>query len=83
MILSIIVVACIVQWSVRFLYDPSRKYAGYQKRNIMSLRAWSELRILVCIHKPSHISSMIDMIDLCCPTAESPIIVDALHLIEL
>ncbi|XP_014521686.1 cation/H(+) antiporter 15-like [Vigna radiata var. radiata] len=83
MILSIIVVACIVQWSVRFLYDPSRKYAGYQKRNIMSLRAWSELRILVCIHKPRHISSMIDMIDLCCPTAESPIIVDALHLIEL
>jgi len=26
---------------------------------------------------------MIDVIDLCCPTAESPIAVDALHLIEL
>ncbi|CAJ1848913.1 unnamed protein product [Sphenostylis stenocarpa] len=83
MILSIIVVAGIVQWSVRFLYDPSRKYAGYQKRNMTSLRPWSELRMLVCIHKPSHISSMIDVVDLFCPTVESPIVVDVLHLIEL
>ncbi|KHN24021.1 Cation/H(+) antiporter 3, partial [Glycine soja] len=83
MILSIMVVACIVQWSVKFLYDPSRKFAGYQKRNMMNLKPWSELRMLVCIHKPSHISSMIDVLDLCCPTTESPIIVEVLHLIEL
>lgn len=82
MILSIMVVACIVQWSVKFLYDPSRKFAGYQKRNMMNLKPWSELRILMCIHKPSHISSMY-VLDLCCPTTESPIIVDVLHLIEL
>lgn len=49
----------------------------------MNLKPWSELRMLVCIHKPSHISSMIDVLDLCCPTTESPIIVEVLHLIEL
>ncbi|KHN44483.1 Cation/H(+) antiporter 3 [Glycine soja] len=69
-------------YDTNFLYDPSRKFAGYQKRNIMNLKPWSELRILMCIHKPSHISSMY-VLDLCCPTTESPIIVDVLHLIEL
>ncbi|TKY47832.1 Cation/H(+) antiporter 4 [Spatholobus suberectus] len=83
MIVSIMVVACIVQWSVKVLYDPSRKYAGYQKRNIINLKASSELRIVACIHKPNHISSMIDVLDMCCPTTENPIIVDVLHLIEL
>nr|KYP57026.1 K(+)/H(+) antiporter 13 [Cajanus cajan] len=83
MIVSIMMIASIVQWSVKFLYDPSRKYGGYQKRNMISLRSWSELRMVVCIHKINHISSMIDLLDLCCPTAENPITVDVLHLIEL
>ncbi|RDX70053.1 Cation/H(+) antiporter 3, partial [Mucuna pruriens] len=83
MLVSIIVVASIVKWSVKVLYDPSRKYAGYQKRNMMSLKSWSELRMMVCIHKPNNISAMIDVVDLCCPTTENPIIVDVLHLIKL
>ncbi|KAL2343356.1 hypothetical protein Fmac_004641 [Flemingia macrophylla] len=83
MITSVMITSCIVKWSVKLLYDPSRKYAGYQKRNVMSLKPDSELRILACVHKPYHISATIDAIDLCCPTTENPIIVDALHLIEL
>ncbi|XP_020215699.2 cation/H(+) antiporter 4 [Cajanus cajan] len=83
MIISIMITACIVKWSVKLLYDPSRKYAGYQKRNVMSLKSDSELRILACVHKPYHITATIDVLDLCCPTTEKPIIVDALHLIEL
>ncbi|XP_061369170.1 cation/H(+) antiporter 4-like [Gastrolobium bilobum] len=83
MMISVMFVASIVQCSVKVLYDPTRKYAGYQKRNIMSLKPNSELRMLVCIHKPNNISSMIDVLDLSCPTTEYPITVDALHLIEL
>ncbi|OIW00586.1 hypothetical protein TanjilG_14812 [Lupinus angustifolius] len=83
MMLSIMIAACIVKWSVKYLYDPSRKYAGYQTRNIMSLTADSELKVIACIHKQCHISSIIDVLDLCCPTTEQPIIVDVLHLIEL
>ncbi|KAJ1404589.1 Sodium/solute symporter superfamily [Sesbania bispinosa] len=83
MMISVVVIACIVQWSVKFLYDPSRKYASYHRRNIMSLRPHSELRILVSIHKPNHIAPMIDFLDLCYPTAEHPITVDVVHLIEL
>ncbi|KAK7331460.1 hypothetical protein VNO77_25685 [Canavalia gladiata] len=83
LMISIIIVATIVHWLVKALYDPSRKFAGYQKRNIASLRPNSELRMLVCIHKPNHISSMIDAVDMCCPTEENPITVDVMHLIEL
>ncbi|GAU32169.1 hypothetical protein TSUD_68400 [Trifolium subterraneum] len=83
MIVSIIIIACLVKWSVKILYDPSRKYAGYQKRNIMSLKPDAELRLLACIHKQYNISAITDAIDICSPTTEQPIIVDALHLIEL
>ena len=83
MMISITIIAIAVKWSVKYLYDPSRKYAGYQKRNIMDLKPGSELRILVCIHKKYHIPAITDALNVCCPTTEHPIIVDALHLIEL
>ncbi|XP_027337591.1 cation/H(+) antiporter 4-like [Abrus precatorius] len=83
LMISIIIIASVVQWSVKVLYDPSRKYAGYQKRNIMSLRPNSDLKMVVAIHKTNHISAMIDVLDLCCPTPENPITVEVLHLIEL
>ncbi|KAJ1417839.1 Sodium/solute symporter superfamily [Sesbania bispinosa] len=73
----------ISQLLVKFLYDPSRKYAGYQKRNIFSLKPNSDLRIQVCIHKQHHITPITSVLDLCYPTAEEPIIVDVMHLIEL
>jgi hypothetical protein len=82
-VISITVVACVVKWSVKILYDPSRKYAGYQKRNIVSLKPDAELRLLACIHKQYNISAITDALDVFSPTTEKPIIVDALHLIEL
>jgi len=65
------------------LYDPSRKYVGYQKRNMMSLKRNSELRILVTLQKQNHISAATNFLDLCCPTQEKPITFDVLHVIEL
>ncbi|XP_062074928.1 cation/H(+) antiporter 4-like [Humulus lupulus] len=83
LVISILCLATIVPLSVKFLYDPSRKYAGYQKRNIMHLKSDSELRILVCIHRPDDIPAMINLLDASCPTKEAPIGVYVLHLIEL
>lgn len=82
-VISMMIIACIVKWSVKILYDPSRKYAGYQKRNIVSLKPDAELRLLACIHKQYNISAITDTVDVFSPTTEKPIIVDALHLIEL
>ncbi|XP_039034277.1 cation/H(+) antiporter 4-like [Hibiscus syriacus] len=82
--LEVLVNATIIPILVKFLYDPdSRKYAGYQKRNIQHLKPNSELRILACVHRPEHVSALIDVLDITCPTKESPNVVYALHLIEL
>ncbi|KAL1214840.1 Cation/H(+) antiporter 12 [Cardamine amara subsp. amara] len=61
------------------LYDPNRKYVGYQKRNIMSLKPNSYLRILTCLHKPENISVAITFLQL----YPSTIIVTVLHLVKL
>ncbi|XP_027368414.1 cation/H(+) antiporter 3-like [Abrus precatorius] len=82
-IIIIMITSCIVHLLVKRLYDPSRKYAGYQKRNIFDLKPNSDLRILVCIHKQHHTIPIIRALDLCYPTTEALVIVDTLHLIEL
>ncbi|KAL5577134.1 hypothetical protein UlMin_018833 [Ulmus minor] len=68
---------------VRVLYDPMRKYAGYQKRNIMHSAANFELRILTYINRPNTTPAMINLLDVSCPTKENPISLYVLHLIEL
>ncbi|MED6152387.1 hypothetical protein PIB30_091580 [Stylosanthes scabra] len=67
---------------IKSLYDPSRKYAGFEKRNILHLKPNSDLRIVACIQKPHHVSSIKNMLYLC-PTSTSPLEVEVLHLIEL
>ena len=83
MVISIMIIATIVHWSVKLLYDPSRKYVGYQTRNMMSLKRNSELRILVTLQTQNHISAVTNFLDLCCPAQEKPITIDVLHVIEL
>ncbi|PNX84222.1 cation H(+) antiporter 4-like protein, partial [Trifolium pratense] len=83
LMISVMMTASIMHWLVKLLYDPSRKYAGYQKRSLMGLKRNSEVRILVTLQKHNHISTAIDFLDLCCPTLENPITVDVLHVIEL
>ncbi|KAL4326932.1 hypothetical protein S83_041131 [Arachis hypogaea] len=68
---------------IKSLYDPSRKYAGYQKRDILHLKPNSDLRIVACIQKPYHVNMIKNMLYLCCPTITSPLQVEILHLIEL
>ncbi|OMP05299.1 Cation/H+ exchanger [Corchorus olitorius] len=84
LIIGILLNSTLVPILVKFLYDPiSRKYAGYQKRNIMHLKPDSELRILACVHKPENVEALIGFLNATCPTEESPNVVYVLHLIEL
>jgi len=71
------------QLLVKRLYDPSRKYFGYQKRNMSNLKFDANLRILVCIHKQHHTVPIISALNLFNPTPLYPTTVDVLHLIEL
>lgn len=81
---EILVTAIIVPILVKFLYDPSRKYAGYQKRNIMQHSKTSgELRILACIYRPDNIPAIINFLQASCLNRGSPVAVYVLHLIDL
>ncbi|TKY57112.1 Cation/H(+) antiporter 4 [Spatholobus suberectus] len=83
MAVSVLVLGSIARIGVKSLYDPSRKYVGYQKRNILNLKPNSELRIVACIHKPSHTMSVKNALDIFCPTTSNPLVVHVLHLMEL
>lgn len=69
----------IIPTALAGLYDPKRKYVGYQKKNIMNLKPNSDLRILTCVHKPENISAAISFLQL----LPSPIVVTVLHLVKL
>ncbi|XP_050225083.1 cation/H(+) antiporter 11-like [Mercurialis annua] len=68
---------------VKCYYDPSKKYAGYQARNIMSLKPQSHLPILACIHKSDHVTSVISLLEAFHPAKDRPIDVCVIHLIKL
>ncbi|XP_058208323.1 cation/H(+) antiporter 4-like [Rhododendron vialii] len=83
LVTSTAVASVVLPLLVKQLYDPSQKYAGYQKRSIMHSKQGGEIRIVMCIHRPDNILAFLNLIDISCPTRESPMMVYALHLIEL
>ncbi|XP_050369330.1 cation/H(+) antiporter 4-like [Argentina anserina] len=80
---SVVVTSILVPIIVKHLYDPSRKYAGYERRDIMHLKPNAEFKILTCIHRSSNMPAVINLLDAACPSTENPINVYVLHLIEL
>ncbi|KAL4363718.1 hypothetical protein GQ457_04G001550 [Hibiscus cannabinus] len=64
-------IAIIVPILVKWLYDPSRKYLCFQKRTIMNSKPNQELRMLGCVHVPGNVNSIINLLNVCCPTRES------------
>ncbi|KAG2394632.1 Cation/H(+) antiporter 4 Protein [Vigna angularis] len=83
LIVSVLVLGTTSKIGVKALYDPSRKYAGYQKRNIMSLKQNHELRIVACIQKTYQVIHMKNVLQLCSPCPENTLVADILHLMEL
>ncbi|TKY46630.1 Cation/H(+) antiporter 4 [Spatholobus suberectus] len=83
MIFSVLILGTTSRLGVKALYDPARKYAGYQKRNIMNLKHNSELRVVACIHKPCHMLHIKNVLQLCSPGPDNALVADIVHLLEL
>ncbi|GAU26984.1 hypothetical protein TSUD_290340 [Trifolium subterraneum] len=81
--ICIIVNSTLIPMMLRYMYDPSKKYVGYIKRNITDLKSNSELRVLACIHRPENIPATINLLEATYPTKQEPISTYALQLIEL
>ncbi|XP_031247705.1 cation/H(+) antiporter 4-like [Pistacia vera] len=79
----VLFMSSIVPMLVKNLYDPSKKYAGYNKRNLMALKLHSPLPIVTCIHLPDDVGSTINLLDVAWSSRDSPMIVNVLHLMKL
>ncbi|KAK8529992.1 hypothetical protein V6N12_060754 [Hibiscus sabdariffa] len=51
--------------------------------SMMSLRLNQELRMIDCIRVPGNVNSIISLLNACCPTCDSSIALDVLHLVKL
>ncbi|KAL6013180.1 hypothetical protein ACLOJK_003672 [Asimina triloba] len=69
--------------AVTSIYRPMRRFAPYKRRTIQRTRLDQELRVLVGIHNPRSIPTMINLLEATHPTKHSPLSIFALHLVEL
>ncbi|RID66596.1 hypothetical protein BRARA_D01726 [Brassica rapa] len=83
LVLSILLNSLFLPMAIRFLYDPSKRFMCYQKRSLASMKITGALKTLVCIHRPDHISSMINLLEACYQSDKSPLTCYVLHLVEL
>ncbi|KAL6509368.1 hypothetical protein OROGR_022678 [Orobanche gracilis] len=81
--MSVLLQAAAANLTVKSLYDNSRMYTGYQKRDIQHTSPTSELRVLTCAHRVDDILAVRKLLEASYPSKESPLAVYALHLVEL
>lgn len=80
---SILIQAAASSLIVKSLYDNSRMYTGYQKRDIQHTPTNSELRLLVCSHRVDDAVAVKKVLEATFPSKHSPMAVYALHMVEL
>ncbi|KAK9756757.1 hypothetical protein RND81_01G119000 [Saponaria officinalis] len=84
LILVTTIASFVVPLSVKYLYNPLKKYAGYEKRCIMhSTNDDPELRVVACIFRPDNVSAITNLLVISSPSKANPMIVDVLQLIRL
>lgn len=83
MMLAFIVMTMMVPPLINAIYKPKFRFMQSQLRTVQKLRYDAELRIVACVHKAHHATSIIRVLEAANATRISPIYVSALHLVEL
>ncbi|CAL5410228.1 cation/H(+) antiporter 15-like [Camellia sinensis] len=83
MVITVIFINAIITPILVKIYRPARKFIPYKRRTIQKTKTDSELRILVCIHTPRNVPTIINLLEASHPTKKSPISIFSLHLVEL
>ena len=81
-IITILMTSMIVP-GISIIYRPSRGMISYKRRTIQMSKKDAEFRVLVCIHTPRNVPTMINLLEASNPTKKSPICIYVLHLVEL
>ncbi|XP_027361493.1 cation/H(+) antiporter 15-like [Abrus precatorius] len=83
MVVITLVMTSIVVPAISIIYRPSRNNICYKRRTIEMSKSEVEFRVLVCVHTPRNVPTMINLLEASNPTKKSPICVYVLHLVEL
>ncbi|TKY73824.1 Cation/H(+) antiporter 15 [Spatholobus suberectus] len=83
MVIITLIMTGIIVPVISVIYRPSRNSIYYKRRTIEISKSDSEFRVLVCVHTPRNVPTMINLLEASNPTKNSPLCVYVLHLVEL
>ncbi|KAI3427459.1 Na_H_Exchanger domain-containing protein [Psidium guajava] len=83
MVIVAVFVTSIITPAVTVIYRPARRFVPYKRRTIQRSKPDAEFRVLVCVHTPRNVPTIINLLEASNPTKKSPICVYVLHLVEL
>lgn len=83
MVIVAIVMTSVITPIVTTIYKPAKKFAPYKRRTIQRTKPDGEFRVLVCVHTPRNVPTIINLLEASHPTKKSPISTYVLHLVEL
>ncbi|XP_026431807.1 cation/H(+) antiporter 14-like [Papaver somniferum] len=79
-----LLITMVITPTVKYLYNPSGKYAGYKRLSILNSAVNSELRILACVYNQENVPSFFNFFEATNPvTKDSVVCIYVLHLVEL
>ncbi|KAL1549020.1 Cation/H(+) antiporter 15 [Salvia divinorum] len=83
MVIVATVMTSVISPIVTTIYKPAKKFAPYKRRTIQRTKPDGEFRILVCVHTPRNVPTIINLLEASNPTKKSSICTYVLHLVEL
>ena len=83
MVIITVLMTGVIVPGISAIYKPSRRFISYKRRTIQMSKRDAELRVLVCIHTPRNVPTIINLLEASNPTKKSPICIYVLHLVEL
>ncbi|OIW00475.1 hypothetical protein TanjilG_05825 [Lupinus angustifolius] len=83
MVMITILMTGIIVPGLSVIYRPARRFISYKKRTVQISKRDAELRVLVCVHTPKNVPTIINLLEASNPTKKSPICIYVLNLIEL
>ena len=83
MVIITVIMTGIIVPGVSIIYRPSKRNLFYKRRTIQVSKSDAEFRVLVCVHSPRNVPTMINLLEASNPTKQSPICVYVLHMVEL
>ncbi|XP_061343734.1 cation/H(+) antiporter 15-like [Gastrolobium bilobum] len=83
MVVITVIMTGIIVPAVSVIYKPSRGCRYYKRRTIQISKPDAEFRVLVCVHSPRNVPTIINLLEASNPTKKSPICVYVVHLVEL